>query len=120
MASGARLMLPSGLLILVFVGVHLLDLTIGALVTPAAFRSGDAYQNLVASFSRVWMAVFYSATMLFIAAHITHGWWTMLQDLGATARRFRLVWITVGVTIALAILLGNALIPVLVQLGVIA
>ena len=44
----------------------------------------------------------------------------MLQDLGATARRFRLVWITVGVTIALAILLGNALIPVLVQLGVIA
>lgn len=120
MASGARLMLPGGLWILVFVGVHLLDLTIGALVTPAAFRSGDAYQNLVASFSRVWMAVFYSATMLFIAAHITHGWWTMLQDLGATARRFRLVWITVGVTIALAILLGNALIPVLVQLRVIA
>jgi succinate dehydrogenase / fumarate reductase cytochrome b subunit len=66
------------------------------------------------------MAVFYCATMLFIAAHITHGWWTMLQDLGATGRRFRLVWITVGVTIALAILLGNALIPVLVQLGVIA
>ena len=102
MASGARLMLPGGLWILVFVGVHLLDLTIGALVTPAAFRSGDAYQNLVASFSRVWMAVFYSATMLFIAAHITHGWWTMLQDLGSTARRFRLVWITVGVTIAVA------------------
>jgi len=120
MASGARLMLPSGLLILVFVVVHLLDLTIGALVAPETFRSGDAYQNLVASFSRLWMAVCYSATMVFIAAHITHGWWTMQQDLGATGRRFRMVWITIGVMIALTILLGNALIPVLVQLGVIA
>lgn len=119
LATGARTMLPGGVLILVFVGVHLLDLTIGRLVTPESFRSGDAYQNLVASFSRPWMAIFYAAIMLVIAAHIVHGSRTLLQDLGATGQRLRMVWVVVGVLVALAILLGNALIPVLVQMGVV-
>lgn len=124
--SLARTMLPGGLIIIVFVLVHLLDLTIGALVTPDAHRHADAdgtihaYSNLVASFSRPWMAIFYSGTMIVIAAHIVHGWRTVAQDVGATATRLRKVWVGLGVLLALGVLLGNALIPVLVQLGVIA
>lgn len=123
--NSARTMLPGGIVILVFIVVHLLDLTIGALVAPANFRQHDAdgtihaYENLVASFQRPWMAIFYVVTMLVIAFHVQHGWRTLLQDLGAMGR-WRGAWITLGALIALAIVVGNALIPILVMTGVFA
>lgn len=124
MAQGARTMLPGGLVIFVFIIVHLLDLTIGALLHSGAFQHPDpqfhAYENLIASFQRPWMAGFYFVTMLIIAYHILHGWQTILQDVGATSRRFRAVWVIVGGLISIAIVLGNAAIPVLVMAGVIA
>lgn len=125
-AWAARTMLLSGVLILAFVVVHLLDLTLGQLVAPAGYRPADpdgtihAYANLVASFSRAWMALTYVAAMLVIAAHIWHGWRTLAQDFGATGRRLRVVWGSIGALIALAIVGGNALIPLLVLAGVIA
>ncbi len=123
-AWAARTMLVGGLLILAFVIVHLLDLTIGQGLAPGTYRHPDAdgtihaYANLVASFSRPWMAVLYVVSMLVIAVHIWHGWRTVAQDVGATGARLRAVWATVGALIALAIVVGNALIPILVQVGV--
>ncbi len=123
-AWGARTMLVGGLLILAFVIVHLLDLTLGQGLAPGAHRHPDAdgtihaHANLVASFSRPWMAALYVVSMLVIAVHIWHGWRTLAQDLGATGRRLRAVWAGLGTLIALAIVAGNALIPILVLLGV--
>lgn len=125
-ATGARTMLPGGLVILVFIVVHLLDLTVGLLVQSPAFRGPDpdgtihAYSNLIASFSRPWMAVFYIVAMLVIGFHVQHGWRTMLQDVGATGARFRRFWVILGGLIALAIVAGNAAIPVLVWTGVLS
>lgn len=125
-AWGARTMLPGGVVIFVFVVVHLLDLTIGAIVAPESYAHAGpdglipAYANLVASFSRPWMAAFYTFSMLVIGFHIWHGWRALLQDWGVTGRRFRAVWATVGAVIALAIVAGNAAIPLLVLMGVIA
>ncbi|MBB1509408.1 succinate dehydrogenase [Tessaracoccus sp. MC1756] len=125
-AWGARTMLPGGVVILVFVVVHLLDLTIGALVAPGSYAHAGpdgvipAYANLVASFSRPWMAAFYTFTMVVIGAHIWHGWRALLQDWGVTGRRFRAAWAAVGAVLALAVVAGNAAIPVLVLAGVIA
>ncbi|WP_425584623.1 succinate dehydrogenase cytochrome b subunit [Tessaracoccus lubricantis] len=122
----ARTMLPGGVVILVFILVHLLDLTIGALVAPEGYAHAGpdgvipAHANLVASFSRPWMAAFYSLTMVVIGVHVWHGWRTLLQDWGATGRRFRVAWATVGALLALAVVAGNAAIPVLVLAGVIA
>lgn len=126
MAWGARTMLPGGAVILIFIVVHLLDLTIGAIVAPESYSHIGpdglipAYANLVASFSRPWMAAFYTFAMLVIGVHVWHGWRTLLQDWGVTGRRFRAAWATVGALLALAIVLGNAAIPVLVLVGVIA
>lgn len=125
-AFAARTMLVGGLVILAFVIVHLLDLTIGIGAAPADYRAPDpdgtihAYANLVASFSRPFMALFYAVSMLVIAVHIVHGWRTLLQDIGVMGHRFRAVWITLGALIALGVLLGNALIPILVLTGAIA
>ena len=126
MAWGARTMLPGGVVILVFGVVHLLDLTVGAIVSPEAYADAGpdgvipAYANLVASFSRPWMAVFYTVSMVVIGAHVWHGWRTLLQDWGVTGRRLRAAWATVGALAALAIIAGNAVIPLLVLAGVIA
>ena len=125
-AYGALLMLPTGLITFVFIVVHLLDLTIGALLQTTDFRhaapdgTAFAYENLVASFSRPWMAAFYIVVMVLLAIHIEHGWRTMLQDIGATGRRFRKFWTSVGGIIALVIVIANGAIPALVLAGVIA
>lgn len=122
----AAFMLPGGILIAAFVLIHLLDLTIGRAVAPAAHIPPDpdgtvhAYANLVASFSRPWMALIYTGTMLVVAVHIEHGVRTLLQDLGATGHRLRKIVTILGGLIAAAIVLGNGLIPILVLAGVIA
>lgn len=122
----AHLMLPGGVAILGFLVLHLLDLTLGGPGASAGYRPPEpdgtvhAHANLVASFSRPWMATAYVLWMIVLAAHVWHGWHMMAQDLGMTGRRTRVVWATLGALLATALLLGNALIPVLVQVGVIA
>lgn len=120
MGKNAWLMLPTGIVLAVFVVVHLLDLTVGKILAPEGFAAGDAYANLVASLSRPMMATFYLLTMLLVCLHIFHGTVTTLQDFGVTGSRVRVIWQVIGQAIAIAILLGNAAIPVLVQVGVIA
>ena len=115
---GARSMLLTGVAALLFVVVHVLDMTTGtAPVAPAAFEPGSAYANLVASFSRTWVAAFYVTVMLLLAVHIAHGVRTATGDLGVTGERSRGVITVLGGTVAVAVLLGNAAIPISVQLG---
>ncbi|MGB8020019.1 MAG: succinate dehydrogenase cytochrome b subunit [Candidatus Nanopelagicales bacterium] len=116
-----RSMLMTGAIILSFVIFHLLDLTIGR--TAAAtdeFTAGDAYGNLVASFERPAVALFYALTMLLIAIHLSHGLWSVVNDLGATGQRTRRVGLLLAGAIAIVIALGNMMIPIAVQLGWVA
>jgi len=118
----ATLMLPTGVLILVFLGIHVLDLTLGVEpAAPSAFAApgegGSPYANLVASLARPWAAVVYAGTMLAIAAHLFHGALLAANDLGATGARLRVVCVWIGALAAIAVLLGNASIPVAVQMG---
>lgn len=115
---GARSMLLTGVILLLFVVFHLLDLTTGtAPVAPADFVAGSPYANLVASFSRPWVAAFYGVTMLLLAVHIAHGVRTAAGDLGVTGLRSRTGFAVVGGAAAVAVLLGNASIPLAVQAG---
>jgi len=121
----ASLMLLSGVLILCFVIFHLMDLTLGAQpVATNQFQdySTDqswAYQNLVASFKRPWSAAIYIGMMIFLALHISHGIKTVAQDLGAMGHRVRALFAIVGGALAVAILLGNASIPIAVLTGIV-
>lgn len=122
-ASGwfARSMPVTGIIILLFVIFHILDLTLG--VQPAAtaeFEYGSAYANLVASFERPLVSGFYILTMLVLTVHVFHGVWTAAHDLGATGKRLRQIAVWVGGLVAVAICVGNVSIPVLVLAGVIS
>lgn len=124
-AFSASLMPLTGVLLLLFVVIHILDLTTGTKpVASSTFQAPTgadafAYQNLVASFERPWMAAFYVIIMVLLALHISHGAVTMSTDFGIMGHRLRQTFVVLGAVLAVAILLGNASIPLAVQLGVI-
>lgn len=122
----AWLMLPTGVLLLVFVVAHVLDLTVGTQpvapegFTPAPAGGSHAYPNLIASLSRPWMGIGYAVTMLALAAHLLHGLVLAVHDLGATGHRLLTATRVVAWAAAVAVVLGNALIPFLVLAGVLS
>lgn len=76
----ARTMRVGGVLIVLYVVYHLLDLTFG----PAnpSFVPGDAYANLLASLQRPVVSAFYIAANVFVGLHLYHGLWSAFQTLG--------------------------------------
>ena len=58
--------------------------------------------------------------MVFIAIHLSHGVVTVASDLGAMGQRLRALFVVLAGLVAVAILLGNASIPIAVQLGVLS
>ncbi|MDO4411762.1 succinate dehydrogenase cytochrome b subunit [Cutibacterium sp.] len=127
---GARTMVLSGIVILAFVVVHILDLTLGKGVASSSFRGPvnegtpdiqiTAYQNLIASLSRPGMAIFYTVVMVIIGLHICQGVRNTINDFGGTGRRLRTVWTVIGLLIALAIVVCNGALPMLILAGVIS
>ena len=120
----ARTMIISGLFMLVFVTVHLLDMTVGTLGAEgyrhATADESFAYQNMILSFSRPLFAWFSALAMIVLWAHLAHGLVTVVNDLGVTGKRLRAVGAALAGILALAIMAGNILLPILVQLGVLA
>ena len=113
----ARTMRWGGVIILLYVVYHLLDLTFG----PAnpAFVPGDVYHNLVASFQRLPVAIGYIAAVVVVGLHIDHGLWSACQTLGLNRPpTFR--WRRGGAAaIAALITAGYVAIPVAVLAGVV-
>ena len=110
----ARTMRWGGVIIILFVIYHLLDLTTGT--ANPAFEHGRPYHNMVASFSRWYVAAFYIAAVVALGQHLYHGIAAACQTLGVRAanlpavRRFAgaaAAVITVGfVSVPLAVLAG--------------
>lgn len=121
----ARTMPVTGAVLLLFVIFHLLDLTTGTRpAASASFEHGSvetrhAYENLVASFQRPEVALFYVLAMVILGMHVAHGLWTATNDLGATGKRVRAVALAASGLLALAVMVGNISIPVAVLLGVV-
>jgi succinate dehydrogenase / fumarate reductase cytochrome b subunit len=111
-----RTMLWGGVLIALFVIYHLADLTIGS--ANPEYVAGDVYNNVIYSFERWPVALFYVVTMVFLALHIYHGAWSLFQSLGMANTRYNVWRRWLAVALALAILIGNSSIPIAVQLGI--
>jgi succinate dehydrogenase / fumarate reductase cytochrome b subunit len=80
---GALTMRWGGVLLAVFIVFHLFHFT-GGLVgfQPGQFEHLMVYQNVVAGFSNVPIALFYIIAMGALCLHLDHGIWSMLQTLG--------------------------------------
>lgn len=108
----ARWMMPTGVLLLAFVVVHILDLTVGRWVESPSFRHPDpsfhAAANVAASLGRPLMAAFYLVVLLALAVHLVHGIQLAWQDLGGAGRRGRAVARVVAHVVAVLVVLGDA------------
>jgi len=109
----SRSMRWTGIIVALFVLFHLSDLTWGN--TNPDFVRGDPYHNLVESFSRLPVALFYILANVALAIHLYHGAWSLFQSLGWNHPRFNAWrgWFAKG--FATVILLGNISFPLAVQ-----
>lgn len=113
----ARTMRWGAVIILFYVGYHLLDLTFGA--TNPAFVPGDVYHNLLASFRRPAVVAFYIAANVAVGFHVYHGLWSGAQTLGLNrppTDRWRR---SVAAAVAVLLTVGYAVVPLAVLLGVV-
>src|SRR3954453_19691788 len=110
----SRTMRWSGIIILLFVIFHLLDLTWG----PANpdFVEGDPYHNTITSFQRAPVALVYVIANLALGVHLYHGAWSMFQSMGWVTAWRR----TFAVAFTAVITIGNVSFPLAVLFGVIS
>lgn len=113
----SRTMAWGGFIILAFVVYHLLHLTLGN-VHPD-FVHGDAYHNFVTGFHSVPVSLAYMAAMIPLGFHLYHGFWSMLQTLGATNPKWNHIRRPIAAALALIVVLGNISFPVAVLAGLV-
>ena len=79
----------------------------------------DVYMNVVNSFQIPYIAGFYVVAQAFLALHLFHGTWSLMQTLGLNHDRYNGLRRKVSTAVALAIGVGNISIPVAVLAGLI-
>ena len=112
----ARTMLASGILILVFVIIHILQFTTGTIqVTPIVHE--QVYANLYNAFT-VWsVALFYVIAMGLLGFHLYHGVWSLFQTLGIdNPDRNRVLRVTAAIA-AVGLVVGFSSVPLLFTFG---
>lgn len=78
----ARAMLYTGSIILVFVGFHLLQFTLGA-IDASRFTQNEVYANLYRAFQVPGYVALYVFVMAIICVHLYHGAWSLFQTVGS-------------------------------------
>jgi succinate dehydrogenase / fumarate reductase, cytochrome b subunit len=111
----SRTMRWTGVIVLAFLAFHLADLTWGA-ANGSHFVRGDPYNNLVYSFRRPVVAIFYVIANLALGIHIYHGAWSLFQSLGINNPRYNKARRRFAQTFAAIIVIGNVSFPIAVQL----
>jgi succinate dehydrogenase / fumarate reductase cytochrome b subunit len=114
-----------GVLLLVFIVLHILHFTTGQ-VDPADWHGRldaagrhDVYGNLVASFRIWWVAAFYVLAMIFLGLHLYHGAWSSMRTLGYAKPSPYPLHRRIALVVALIIWLGFTIVPLGVVAGVI-
>jgi succinate dehydrogenase / fumarate reductase, cytochrome b subunit len=113
----SRTMIWGGIIVALFVAYHLLDLTTGTL--NPNFKQGDPYNNLIASFRVVPVAVFYMLAVAALGVHLFHGVWSMFQTIGWNGPRIDRIWRALAVITAFLFVVGNDSIPVSILAGLV-
>jgi succinate dehydrogenase / fumarate reductase cytochrome b subunit len=114
----SRSMRYTGVIVLIFLVFHLLDLTAGT-TNGDGFSRGAAYENVVNSLERPAVAALYVAGNLALGVHLFHGVWSLFQSLGWAHPRFNRWRRAFAAGFAAVIVIGNVSFPIAVQLGVV-
>ncbi|MFM8264863.1 MAG: succinate dehydrogenase cytochrome b subunit [Acidimicrobiia bacterium] len=118
----SRSMRLSGIVVFAFIVWHLLDLTFGVVNTVGTdgeFVRTEVYANVVRSFERWPVALFYIVANLLLGLHLSHGAWSIFQSLGWNNPRFNAWRCAFARGFAAVVVIGNVSFPVAVLIGVV-
>jgi succinate dehydrogenase / fumarate reductase cytochrome b subunit len=111
----ARTIRWGGVLILVFIVAHLLQLTIGAIHPD--FTHLDPYNNVRILLSNPLMAAFYVLAMAALGLHLYHGTWAVVRTLGVARPSAQPLKRRVALAVAIIVAAGFMIIPIAAVLG---
>ncbi|MDR2463324.1 MAG: succinate dehydrogenase cytochrome b subunit [Verrucomicrobiales bacterium] len=112
----SRTMIVSGLVILLFVGYHILHFT-AHLTNPEfdalldADSKPDVYRMVIEGFSNPWVSLVYVVGVLLLSWHLSHGVSSMMQSLGLRNRRSACLIDGAAVVFAVVVFVGMASVP---------
>ncbi len=111
-----------GTIILVFLGIHMGDFWYSMKFTDSidtvVYGGGGAagvknlYYKVSQSFSQWWIVLIYVISMVVLAFHLMHGFWSAFQTLGLNHRKYTPLLKAVGMVYAIVVPLAFAAIPV--------
>jgi succinate dehydrogenase / fumarate reductase cytochrome b subunit len=112
----SRTMRWGGVIVLLFIVWHILDLTTGT-VNP----DGDAtpYDRLVASFSNPFSTAFYVLALILLGMHLRHGIWSATQTLGQSNKRRERTVNAFAIAFSTVLIAGFLLVPLSVLFGLV-
>jgi succinate dehydrogenase / fumarate reductase cytochrome b subunit len=111
----SRTMRWTGVVILVFVGYHLMHLTLGT--AHPAFNEKDVFNNVVVGFQQLGAAGFYILAMVALGLHMYHGGWSFMQTLGLSHARYNRLRYAFALIVTLIVIGANISFPVSVLTG---
>lgn len=115
----ARTMRWGGVIVLLFVIYHILDLTTGTL-NPVGDRA-HPYANVVADFApdRWYVTLFYTLAILAVGFHLRHGIFSAARTLGQQTPRGAVIADTVAIGLSVVLVAGYLTVPFAVLLGLV-
>ncbi|HTJ35021.1 succinate dehydrogenase cytochrome b subunit [Dactylosporangium darangshiense] len=115
----ARTMRWGGVIILLFVVFHILDLTTGT-VNPVGDKQ-HPYANVVADFApgRWYVTLFYALAIVAIGFHLRHGIFSALRTLGQQSPRGERVARAAALGLSLVLVVGYLCVPFAVLTGLV-
>ena len=115
----ARTMRWGGVIILLFVVYHILDLTTGTLNPHGG--AGQPYGNVVADFApaRWYVTLFYTLAIVAVGFHLRHGLFSAVRTLGQQTARGERIARATALVLSLVLVVGYLSVPFAVLTGLV-
>jgi succinate dehydrogenase / fumarate reductase cytochrome b subunit len=108
---GSSTMPYTGILLLVFVVIHLINFHF-------VDKSGTTIANIVGrTFENPLWVVFYVLAMVVAAVHVSHGFWSAFQTVGANHKKYMPFIMVFSIIFSLIVGIGFGLLPIFVFLA---
>lgn len=113
----SKTMAWSGVVLFIFVVVHVLQMRFGLFVNAEDFALPDSdmlnlYQLVDVTFEEPGWVVFYCVAVGFMGLHLRHGVWSMFQSLGVMNAQWTKILYPVAAVVAVLLFLGFFFIPI--------
>lgn len=115
----AKSMIFTGVVLLVFIVIHLDTFKFGATDTIMlnGHEARDLKELVIATFQKPLYAFGYTAVMILLGLHLGHGFWSAFTSLTMKHKKFSSLIYTIGVIFAILMAVGFLFIPLYIYFG---